>query len=105
MSENFPRMHQYPAGSKVQHTTRYVHVKGSDGKWKAEHRWVAELSIIGRDLEEGERVFHKDGVKDHNDKSNLVVIKFSTAKFVPLKKSVVLYIPKIVKGVKTLVEA
>lgn len=89
----YKRMHNYPTGSKVQRTNRYVHIKGADGKWKAEHRWIAELQLLDRDLEPGERVFHKDGTKDHNDPGNLVVIKFSTAKFIPLKKSVVLFIP------------
>lgn len=84
----------YPVGTKVQHTTRYVHVKGADGKWKAEHRWIAELQLLDRELEPGEKVFHKDGLKDNNDPGNLVVIRFATSKFVKLKKSVVLFIPE-----------
>jgi hypothetical protein len=102
---SYEKMRNYPVGSKVQHTTRYVFVKGSEGKWKSEHRWMAELKLLNRELEEGERVFHKDGVKDNNNPDNLVVIKFSTAKFVPMKKSKVLFIPKVVGGVKTMVEA
>lgn len=99
------RMRNYPAGSKVQHTTGYVHVKGTDGKWKSEHRWIAELQILDRELEPGERVFHKDGSRAHNDPGNLVVIRFSTAKFVPLKRSKVLFIPKMVNGQRQMVEA
>ncbi len=88
------RMHNYPRGTKIQRTNRYVFIKQQTGQWKAEHRWVMEQKVLGRDLEEGERVFHRNGIKDENDPGNLVVVKFSTTKFVPLKKSVVLFIPK-----------
>lgn len=90
----FPKQRNYPVGSKVQHTTRYVHIKQDDGSWKSEHRWMMEQKVLGRELEPGEKVFHKDGSKDNNAPDNLVVIKFSTEKFVKLKKSVVLFIPK-----------
>ena len=98
-------MRNYPTGTKVQHRTGYVHVKGSGGKWKSEHRWIAELKILSRELEPGEKVFHKDGDRAHNDDDNLVVIKFNTAKFVPLKKARIIFMPKTINGIRKLVEA
>lgn len=87
-------MGNYPVGSKVQHTTRYIHIKQANGKWQSEHRWMMEQKKLGRKLEEGERVFHMNGVKDDNDISNLVVIKFSTIRYKPLARRVVLFVPK-----------
>lgn len=89
----YSRMSSYPKGSKVQHRSRYIFIKQDNRAWKAEHRWIMEQKRLGRDLEPGERVFHLNGVKDANHIENLVVIKFSMTKFVPLKKSVVLFIP------------
>lgn len=89
-------MHKnYPVGTKVQHRNRYIFVKcDGEKKWKAEHRWVMEQKVLGRDLEEGERVYHRDGDRENNQPANLVAIKFATTKYVFLKKSRVLYIPK-----------
>lgn len=91
---SFPRLHNYPKGTKVQRSNRYIFIKQQTGQWKAEHRWLMEQKVLGRDLEEGEKVYHRNGLKDDNDIDNLVIIKHSTVKLKPLTKPVVLWIPQ-----------
>lgn len=72
-------------------------IKGEDGKWKAESRFVM-ADKLGRDLEANEKVYHLNGDREDNSAKNLVVIKFRTTKYVPLVKRRILWIPKIGKG-------
>ena len=90
---DFPKMHNYPAGARIQRRSGYIFTKTAEGM-KAESRWVAEQKILSRDLEPGERVFHKNGDREDNSAQNLSVIKFNTTKYVPLKTSRVLFVPK-----------
>lgn len=86
-------MSKYNDGTIIQRTNHYRYVK-VDGKFRAEHRLVAEYKLLKRELMPNERVFHLDcsNVAD-NDPENLVVIKYRTNKFRPLPQSRVIYIP------------
>lgn len=97
---NYQRMRNYPSGSRVQHTTKYIFIKQKEGGWIPEHRWLAQDKLVGRPLEPGERVFHRNGVRDDNDISNLVIVKYNTTKFIPMKHSIVLFIPHIKNPLK-----
>lgn len=93
MSNYYPRMRKYPIGTKVQRRDHYVFIKKQTGEWQAEHRQIMEQTM-GRDLEPGERVYHKSGEKADNGRDNLVVIKVNTVRYTLLKESRVLYIPQ-----------
>jgi hypothetical protein len=91
----------YPLGTKVQHRNGYIKVKieGEDGfRWEAESRRIWELYKGQKDpLVEGDRVFHVDGDRTNNQISNLAKIHYNQVKFVFLKESKVLFMPKNVK--------
>lgn len=97
MAKHVPRR-SYQVGSVVERTDGISHVKTGEG-WRAEHRHVMELRL-GRELEEGEKVFHLDNTlkgvdpKAFNDPRNLAVIKCRTTKWIKLVRSRVLYEPK-----------
>lgn len=81
----------YPLGTKVQHRNGYIYVKTDDGLIP-EGRRVYELTH--GELEAGYRVFHMDGDRTNNSPRNLSAVKFNTTKFVMLKESKVLWMPK-----------
>lgn len=85
----------YPAGTRVQHRSGYIVVKvvSDDGEEKmmAESRRVWELRR--GPLEPGDRVFHIDGDRTHNDIKNLAMVHFNQTKFVVLQNSKILYLP------------
>lgn len=86
----------YSVGTVIRRRNGYNFVKTRDG-WKAEHRMIAELKLVDRELEPGEKVFHLDntlrGEDGFNDKNNLAVIKFRTTKWTNFVKSKILYVP------------
>lgn len=82
-----------PVGSVVQYRTGYIYVKTSDG-WKAESRVVAELKLVKRELEQGEKVFHRDGDRTNNRPENLAVIKFNPTKYRLLPGPNLIHLPK-----------
>lgn len=86
------RVHNAPPGTITQHRNGYIWIKKADGTWQAQHRWVME-NTQGAELEQNERVYHKDGDRTNNDKNNLVKIAFSLRPFKVLERSRVLYIP------------
>lgn len=47
------------------------------------------------ELEDGYRVFHRDGDRTNNEISNLAPVKFNTIKFKMLKRSRILFEPSI----------
>lgn len=85
------RGHSYPVGTKVQHRNGYIVVKTAEGMI-AESRRVWELQR--GELLEGDRVFHLDGDRTNNNIRNLAKVHFNTTKFVMLKESKVLWMPK-----------
>lgn len=82
----------YPLGTKVQHRNGYIVVKTEDGMI-SESRRVWELSR--GELAQGDRVFHMDGDRTNNKIQNLAKVHFNTTKFVMLKESKVLWMPKV----------
>lgn len=82
----------YPLGTRVQHRNGYIVVKTEDGMI-SEGRRVWELSK--GDLAPGDRVFHSDGDRTNNNPNNLVKVHFNATKFVMLKESKVLWLPKL----------
>jgi hypothetical protein len=91
-----PYKKNLPIGSKVRHRDGYIFIKVCEGEqaWKAYHRLIAEKKILGRPLQEGEKVYRKMPDRNNNNPDNLVVLKFRTRKFVKLPYSEVIYIPK-----------
>lgn len=92
-----PKWGNYPVSTKVQHRNGYIKVKieGDDGKprWEAESRRVWELQR--GPLSPGDRVFHVDGDRTNNRITNLAKVHYNEVKFVFLKQSRVLFMPKI----------
>ena len=82
----------YPTGTKVQHRNGYIFVKTGEGKLMAESRRVWELQR--GPLQEGDRVFHVDGDRTNNKISNLAKVHYNQTKFVMLKESKILWMPK-----------
>jgi len=86
-------------GARVLRRNGYVYVKTRDG-WQSEHRFAMSLKM---DLEKCHRVVHLDntlrGVDPdaYNDMSNLVVVKVRVTKWVPLKRSRILFEPPTLK--------
>lgn len=89
-----PRHGRYLSGTIVLRTDGYRFIKQMNGQWISEHRLNAQRQM-GRDLLEGERVYHKNGRRDDNTPSNLAVIRFNLEKFKRLPHSRVLFIPKL----------
>lgn len=85
-------MYGYEIGTKVQQKNGVIRVKVGKSNWMPESRynWVTQKG----ELKEGQRVFHLNGDVTDNHPRNLVPIQFNTKKFVVLKSSRVLYIPK-----------
>ena len=81
----------YPMGTKVQHRNGYIVIKTEDGMM-AESRRVWENTR--GPLEEGDRVFHIDGDRTNNRIQNLAKIHYNQVKFVMLKESKILWMPK-----------
>jgi len=86
------RGRSYPTGTKVQHRNGYIFVKTEEGKLMAESRRVWELEY--GDLGPGDRIFHIDGNRENNKLSNLAKVHYNQAKFVMLKESKILWMPK-----------
>jgi hypothetical protein len=83
-----------PWGTKIMRSSGYVFIKTNKGV-RPEAQVVAEQKILNRQLEEGERVFHRDcRERSDNRPENLVVLHFRTDKFRPLPSSRVIYIPR-----------
>lgn len=82
-----------PTGTVIQRRSGYIYVKTEKG-WVPESRLVASLKLIKRDLEEGERVFHKDGNRENNRPENLSVIKFNMTKYQLLPSARIIHLPK-----------
>ncbi len=84
-------------GTKVQHRNGYIHVKHVNDQgqvsWTPESRRIWEMQR--GELEEGDRVFHIDGDRTNNRVGNLAKVHFNSTKFVFLKKSRILWTPKI----------
>lgn len=77
-------IHNYPVDSIVQRRNGYIFEKVSTPQgweWVAQHRLVAAKELKQSPLEEGERVYHIDGDRAHNEKGNLVVLKFNTVHY------------------------
>lgn len=68
----------------------------NDGKMVAESRRVWELRR--GELLEGDRVFHIDGDRTNNRIENLAKVHYNQVKFVMLKESKVLWMPRKVLG-------
>ena len=62
-----------PDGTRRVRDTGYVEIK-INGEWRLEHRVIAE-QMIGRSLETGEIVHHRDENKTNNHPDNLEVIQ------------------------------
>lgn len=96
---NYPRMHNYPVGSRVLRRDGNVHIKTEGGMVRLS-RHVAAMSAQvmngGRDLDEWDRVCHLDntmrGEEGFDDPRNLVVIRVNR-EHVRFFKSKVLFIP------------
>lgn len=82
----------YEVGTKVQQKNGVIKVKIGKSAWLPENRY--NYIMQKGPLAEGQRVFHADGDVENNHISNLVRIQFNTKKFVVLKTSRVLYVPK-----------
>src|SRR5713226_492836 len=82
----------YPLGTKVQYRSGYIVVKTEDGM-VPESRRIWELQK--GELQAGDRVFHIDGDRTNNRISNLAKIHYNQTKFVMLKESKILWMPKI----------
>lgn len=81
----------YPAGTRVQHRNGYIVVKTEDGMMPESRRtW----ELTHGELEAGDRVFHMDGDRTNNKVGNLAKIHFNQTKFIMLKESKVLWMPK-----------
>lgn len=92
MPKEYARMHNYPAGAEVQQTSGHVKKKTHDGTWISRGRWMAAAKILKRDLEPGEKVYHRDGNPANDDPSNLAVIRFNAAQY-RIKRSRVVWLP------------
>ena len=91
-------MYGYEIGTKVQQKNGVIRVKIGKSAWMPESRynWVMSKGA----LREGQRVFHLNGDVTDNRPQNLVPIQFNTKKFIILKSSRVLYIPKSTKMIE-----
>lgn len=91
-------------GTIVRRRDGNTYVKQEKG-WIAEGRLVAQLRILGRDLEKNEKVYHRDctaiGQNDYNSKDNLVVLRFRTTKYRLLPAPEIVYLPTSKAATKT----
>lgn len=53
----------------------YMYVKTPQGKWELAHKIVAEVEVLGRELEPDERVRFKDGDRTNLNADNLLIVK------------------------------
>lgn len=85
------RRQGYPAYTQVETKDRYVKVKLPNGKWEGLGRHLLKKS--GADIEDGYRVFFKDGDRLNRHVSNLTAIKFNNTRYILLSHSRVIYLP------------
>lgn len=90
----------YEIGTKVQAKTGVVRIKVGKDHWMPEARY--QYIMHKGPLEEGARVFHSNGDLEDNRPQNLSRIIFRKKRFVILKTSRVLYIPKTTKESETI---
>lgn len=83
---------RYPIGSRVQWRNGYVFIKTDTG-FKAEHRYVAEQKILGRELRPGEVVVRRTPDRSLNLPTNLVVVEHRLEKFKYLPHPRIIYLP------------
>lgn len=85
-----------PVGTIIQRRDGKNYVKLEKG-WIAESRLVAQLQLVKRDLEPGEKAYHRDctliGQKGYNNKDNLVVLRFNMTKYRLLPHPEIVYLP------------
>ncbi len=97
-----PLMPRYPVGAEIQYRDGHVKVKTAEHGLVPKSRVVASISskVVngGEELKPGWRVVHLDmssyGEPDHDRPENLAVIRCRTTKFVFLKTSRILFLPK-----------
>lgn len=82
----------YEIGIRVQQKNHVIQVKVGNAKWMPESRynWAVEKG----EIPEGVKIYHRDGNVENNDTDNLIDIQFNTRKYVALKTSRILYVPK-----------
>ena len=83
---------KYPVGTVLRYRNGCAFVKGKDGKWVRQSRLVYSLQF--GELQEGQRVFHKDGDRTNDEAENLVAIQFNEFRFQLFPERKVLYMPK-----------
>lgn len=83
-----------PVGTVLQRRSGYIYVKTQDRGWVPEGRLVAELKIEKHQLEECEKVYHRDGNRANNKPDNLAVIRFNLTKYRLLPRPQIVYMPK-----------
>lgn len=90
----------YEIGTKIQAKTGVIRIKVGKANWLAEARyqWIMQKGP----LEEGARVFHVNGDLTDNRVQNLAKIVFGKKRFILLKESRVLYVPKTTKESETI---
>lgn len=83
----------YDIGTRVQQKAGVIKIKVGNSQWMPESRynWITQKG----EIKEGEKVYHVNGDVTDNRVQNLVKIQFNTKKFIILKSSRVLYIPKV----------
>lgn len=90
----YRRMHSYPVGTQIEMPSGYVKVKIARNKWEGLGAHL--LKEAGEEIEEGHRVFFKDGNRLNRDVNNLTAIFFRSIRFMPvIKRSRPIHIPNV----------
>lgn len=92
MPRPFMRGERHEVGTLVQHRDGYVFLKTEQGM-VAQHRWIAEQKILGRELKEGEVVVRREPDRLNNKPENLVVVRHNLTKFKMLPEARVIWVP------------